>query len=475
MPGTARHVLRRCATPVTAVLAALTMVTGTAAAAFALNGVDVSHWQQGTSSSAISWSAAKHDGVTFAFIKATEGTSFTDPRLAYNWAETTRLGIYRGAYHFARPSSGSAAAQARYFVSKAGTAGARGDLPPVLDLESSGGLGPSALRTWTANWLSTVKTLTGRTPIIYCSPAFWEDNLGNSTAFTRYPLWIAHYTTGAPRVPGGWSTWTFWQSTSSGSIDGIAGNVDIDHFYGTSAQLAALANNGSSTPPPVTTTATTTTLSASTTAATQGDSVTFTGNLVDAAKTPLAGQSVGLFRQDPGSTTWTKLPAVATTDVSGNYTMASTADGSASYRATFAGDNTRAASSSPVVTVTVTTPVTAPDPVTVPAPTPVAKTATRVRLGSMHATVRRGHAVKLYGHLTTAAGSAMAGRRVYIYRQPSGSHRWHFVKSVPSIAPTGWYQAYVKPWRTNTYKAVFRGATRYGSDTSNLVRIRTHR
>ena len=132
-------------------------------------------------------------------MKATEGTYYTDPTLRTNWTGAERQGIYRGAYHFARPSVGSAAAQARYFVSKVGSFDDPGDLPPVLDLEATGGLGPAALRTWVKTWLETTEQLTGRTPILYFSPYFWIDHLGNSTAFARYPLWIAHYTTRQPQ------------------------------------------------------------------------------------------------------------------------------------------------------------------------------------------------------------------------------------------------------------------------------------
>ena len=77
-------------------------------------------------------------------MKATEGTYYTDPTLKTNLAGAQRNGIYRGTYHFARPSTGSAAAQARYYVSKVGSFRGKGALPPVLDLEVTGGLGPAA-------------------------------------------------------------------------------------------------------------------------------------------------------------------------------------------------------------------------------------------------------------------------------------------------------------------------------------------
>jgi lysozyme len=231
----ARTAVRRGAR--TLVVLVTTLSFAASALAYA-DGIDVSHWQ-----GSVDWAKVRSDGITFAFMKATEGTSYVDPTLTTNWAGAQAAGVYRAAYHFARPSTaaGSAATQARFFVSQAGVFQGVGDLPPVLDLEATGGLGPAALRSWVATWLSTVEQLTGRTPILYFSPSFWVDHLGNSTAFTRYPLWIAHYTTGQPTVPGGWPTWTFWQRTTSGRVDGIGGPVDLNRFNGSEAQLAALA------------------------------------------------------------------------------------------------------------------------------------------------------------------------------------------------------------------------------------------
>jgi GH25 family lysozyme M1 (1,4-beta-N-acetylmuramidase) len=235
--GGAHPPRRRLATlAATATLAAAGALGG-AAVAHAV-GIDVSQWQHNPS---VNWDRAGTDRVTFAFIKATEGLSYTNPHYAADRVAARRAGIYRGAYHFARPSRGSAARQARYFVDRAGEHDANGDLPPVLDLEDTGGLGTADLRTWTRRWLETVQSLTGRAPVIYTSPSFWEGYLGDSRGFRGYPLWVAHYETTRPQVPGGWKSWTFWQTTNTGHVAGIIGAVDINRFNGTHAELAALA------------------------------------------------------------------------------------------------------------------------------------------------------------------------------------------------------------------------------------------
>ena len=170
-----------------------------------------------------------------------------NPYFDSDWSAIRAAGMVRGSYHYGKPGI-SATAQANFFVQTAGSMNSPGDLPPVLDLEDTGGLGASALQDWTRTFLQTVQQLTGRTPIIYTYPAFWRSAMGNSTAFTQYPLWIADYNGGdAPNTPlvGGWDTWTFWQFTDNSRIDGIPAQVDQNEFNGSDAALVSLAAGGS--------------------------------------------------------------------------------------------------------------------------------------------------------------------------------------------------------------------------------------
>src|SRR5437588_12769837 len=86
-------------------------------------GTDVSGHQP-----SINWTTVKNGGVTFAWAKATEGASYTNPDFTSQEAGATGVGIYIGAYHFARPSShpnitgaNSADSEAAYFWSTAGS------------------------------------------------------------------------------------------------------------------------------------------------------------------------------------------------------------------------------------------------------------------------------------------------------------------------------------------------------------------
>jgi len=238
-------------TPTRPLLAALAscllLMTGSASAMSSVSGPDVSSYQH-PSGQTISWGSAKASGsATFGFVKASEGPGYTNPYFASDFAGMAAAGMIRGAYHFASPST-SAAAQAQHFVDVTGTLHQKGDLPPVLDLETSGGLSPTALIAWTQSYLQTIKTLTGRNAIIYTGPYFWQTAMANSGAFSGYPLWIATYGP-APQIPGGWSTYTFWQYTSSATLPGVTGAVDMSVFNGTLASLQALANGVTSAAP----------------------------------------------------------------------------------------------------------------------------------------------------------------------------------------------------------------------------------
>lgn len=201
-----------------------------------VKGVDVSHWQ-GT----IDWQQAKGTGIKFAFMKATEGTTFVDPEFSNNWAGAKQQGILRGAYHFFRAGS-DGVAQAQHFVNVMGPL-ANGDLPPVLDLETMDGQSSATVIQRSKDFMAEVEKLTGRTPAIY-SGGFFK-SLGSPSGFSQYYLWDAHWGVTCPNIPdAGWSTWTFWQYTDQESVAGIGNAVDGDEFNGTLQDLIALASPG---------------------------------------------------------------------------------------------------------------------------------------------------------------------------------------------------------------------------------------
>jgi hypothetical protein len=336
-----------------------------------------------------------------------------------------------------------------------------GDLPPVLDLEVSGGLGRTALTSWVATWLSTVEQLTGRNPMIYVSPSFWEYYLGNSTAFHHYPLWVAHYGVSSPRVPGGWPTWSFWQRTSQGHVDGVAGYVDMNEFNGSSAQLAkfALTDGGSSNPPSggptLGGTPTAVSLAAGDTTPVIHQSVTFSGDLVKTSpRTDLAGKPVTLWARPTPLTTWTQVGS-GTTDANGHYAIKVLVTRVTDYQTRFAADKTYAASASGVVRAT----------------TPP-RTSVVVGIHKNKTVVRPGAPLMLYGHVRTAtSGDGVAGVTVKYYKRFPNGTTWTYVGSSTSTAPTGWHSILLHPKVARVWKVVTTGNDFYRRGTSRYLTV----
>ena len=93
--------------------------------------MDVSSHQQN-----LDWVSAYAAGSRFAYVKATEGTYYTNPYFAQQYVGSADVGMIRGAYHFANPRTSSGADQARYFVNHGGGWSNDGrTLPGLLDIE----------------------------------------------------------------------------------------------------------------------------------------------------------------------------------------------------------------------------------------------------------------------------------------------------------------------------------------------------
>jgi lysozyme len=208
-----------------------------------VEGIDVSYYQ-GT----INWSQVAAAGKKFAVIRVSDGTTTPDTQFARNWSDARSAGVIRGVYQFFRASQ-DATAQADLLVNALNNNGGlqMGDLPPVADVEVSDGQSASTVASKLNTWMARVQAGTGRTPLIYTSPGVWG-NIGNPQGFSEYVLWVAHYGVSCPSMPSGWTAWKFWQYSDSGSVSGISGAVDLDHFNGSLSELMAFANGGSTMP-----------------------------------------------------------------------------------------------------------------------------------------------------------------------------------------------------------------------------------
>ncbi|KAL8991912.1 MAG: hypothetical protein Q9169_007541 [Polycauliona sp. 2 TL-2023] len=202
-------------------------------------GFDISHYQP-----TVNYQGAYNSGARFVIIKATEGTTYTDPKFSQHYNGATAAGLIRGGYHFARPSSSTGAAQATYFLAHGGGWSADGrTLPGMLDMEYGAtstchGLSQSAMVAWITSFVNTYQGRTGRWPMIYTTNDWWVTCTGNSRSFnTKSPLVLARYSSAGPgTVPGGWPYQTIWQKD-----DRYAYGGDSDVFNGGLAGLQKLA------------------------------------------------------------------------------------------------------------------------------------------------------------------------------------------------------------------------------------------
>jgi lysozyme len=192
-------------------------------------GIDVSAYQNN-----IDWSKVKGAGYQFAFLKASEGGDWVDPRFAEYREGALKAGLAVGYYHYFRPAT-PVSLQVKNFVKTVGKTDP-GSLRLVVDLEEPSKWSPYTVQQRVKmidDWCQGVKKELGVTPqiCVYGSPSFFKGVLANAPELGKYSLWIAHYRAAEPDLPKPWSQWDFWQYTSSGKVPGINGNVDLDMYY----------------------------------------------------------------------------------------------------------------------------------------------------------------------------------------------------------------------------------------------------
>jgi lysozyme len=199
--------------------------------AMPVQGIDVSYWQGD-----IDWQKAGKAGISFAYIKATEGGDRLDPKFRRNWREAKRAGIARGAYHFMYWCR-SAKEQAAWFISHVPRDASA--LPPVLDVEWNSQSKTCPQRIPRALAIAKIKIMleameahAGKRPIIYTEPKFHREVLEG--AFADHEFWLRSVAA-APDDAYQARGWAFWQFTTTGRVPGILGPVDRNSFNGTRA------------------------------------------------------------------------------------------------------------------------------------------------------------------------------------------------------------------------------------------------
>ena len=196
-------------------------------------GVDVSSYQ-GT----VDWARLAEQGVDFAFVKATEGSSLQDRQFAANWAGAGEAGVRLGAYHFLSYDS-SGEDQADNFIRTVPVT--PGMLPPVVDIEFYGVYleQPPEKEKVAAildPLLERLEEHYGVKPILYVTYRSYYRYLAGGT-YRDYPIWCSSPTV-FPLLP----RWDFWQYSHSARLEGYEGTqplIDLNVFRGSREEFEA--------------------------------------------------------------------------------------------------------------------------------------------------------------------------------------------------------------------------------------------
>lgn len=204
---------------------------GAAAEAFA-NGIDVSYWQsyfQGTYRE-IDFAKVKNAGNQFVIMRI--GTSYgPDSTFENNYKKAKAAGLDVGCYFYTYAKTVEESLKdAKNVVTWLGDK--QFEYPVYFDiedatLESLSKEDKMAICETFASYVSQAGFLVG----IYCNPYWLNYQLDTATVKNSYELWLAHWTdSGNPDVDKS-SDCRLWQYSAKGTVDGIAGEVDMAVSY----------------------------------------------------------------------------------------------------------------------------------------------------------------------------------------------------------------------------------------------------
>ena len=189
-------------------------------------GIDVSEFQY-----QIDWDAVKASGVDFAIIRIGWWNNGVDKYFERNVVECERLGIPWGAYLYSYSMDAEdAASEANHAIDLMNQMKAKGytpDLPVYLDLEDVEVPRDAAKLATISSTFNGKIAAAGYEPGVYASASWWKNYL-TSPVFDSWSKWSAQYYS-VCEVP---SDPDMWQYTSSGSVPGISGPVDVNYWYG---------------------------------------------------------------------------------------------------------------------------------------------------------------------------------------------------------------------------------------------------
>lgn len=190
-------------------------------------GIDVSQHQE-----TIDWEKVKRMGVDFAIIRlgwiGNKQNHKLDTYFERNYSECKRLGIPVGVYIYCYSNSVKHIKEgAEWTVKK--LKGKTTELPVFIDMEDSSIIkaGKKELSKMCVEF-NTIIEKAGFKAGIYAN-RYWFDTYLEKDLRTKYTCWIAHYTSSSSINYE--DTFTIWQYSSAGKVNGINGNADLNIMY----------------------------------------------------------------------------------------------------------------------------------------------------------------------------------------------------------------------------------------------------
>ena len=192
----------------------------------AIKGIDVSEFQ-----GQIDWGKVKADGVEFAILRCGFGmdvTSQDDKYIERNISECERIGMPFGVYLFSYANTvDKAKSEAEHTLRLIkGHTLTMGVWDDIEDNKTSGSVSKETLTNIINTYCNTIKN-SGYDVGIYAS-LNWLNNKIEASVQKQYPIWVAQYYKECQYE----GEYVIWQYSSSGKVDGISGNCDMNYFYG---------------------------------------------------------------------------------------------------------------------------------------------------------------------------------------------------------------------------------------------------
>ena len=183
-------------------------------------GIDVSRYQN-----EINWNEVANDDVSFAIIRMGSTKYGVEARYHENMQKANALGIQTGIYVYSYATTpAQAVAEAEFVLSNIGNY--QVSFPIAIDIEDNvhKSLSPSQLSAVIRAFCTTIEE-NGYHPIVYSSKSWFNQRISVSE-IPGIDKWVAQYYTECE-----YPNPSIWQASSSGRINGINGNVDINFQY----------------------------------------------------------------------------------------------------------------------------------------------------------------------------------------------------------------------------------------------------